>query len=106
VRADEHVVEHGHVRAELEILERAGDPQAHHAVRRLAQEVLSLVAHSAGVRLVQARDDVERRGLAGAVRADQSRDLALLHREGDLVECVDPAEAPTDVVDLEQRHGG
>ena len=42
--------------------------------------------------------------LPGAVRADQPGDLALVDRERELVEREDAAEAPADVVDLEQRH--
>jgi hypothetical protein len=106
VRADEHVVEHRHVRAELQVLEGPRDPQAHDAVRRLAEQVLALVANGAAARPVQARDHVERRRLAGAVRPDQPRNLVLVHRERKLVESEDPSEAPADVVELEQRHGG
>ena len=54
--------------------------------------------------LVQARDDVERRRLAGAVRADQPRDVALLDVERDAVEGDDAAEAHRHVPYLEERH--
>ena len=40
VRADEDVVEHAHVRAELQVLERARDPEPDDAVCGLAQQVL------------------------------------------------------------------
>ncbi len=106
VRADEDVVEDAHVRAELQVLEGARDAEPDDAVRRLAQQVLALVADGAAARLVEPRDDVERRRLPGAVRADQAGDLVLLHRQRKLVEGEDAAEASADVVDLEQRHGG
>jgi len=104
VRADEHVLEHGHVRRQLQVLERPRDAEAHDPVRRLAQQVFAVVADCAAVRLVQPRDDVERRRLARAVRPDQPCDLALFDAQRELVEREDAAEAPADVVDLEQRH--
>ena len=57
-------------------------------------------------RLVEPADDVEQRGLAGAVRADEGADLALLDGEGQPVERDDATEAHADVLDLEQRHAG
>src|SRR5215471_1047127 len=104
VRADEHVLEHRHVRTELEVLERPRDAEAHDAIRGLAQHVLAVEAHGAAVRPVEPRDDVERRRLAGAVRPDQAGDLSVVDGERQLVEREDSAEAPTDVLDLEQRH--
>ena len=74
-------------------------------VRRRREQALALEAELAGVRPVQARDHVERRRLAGAVRADQPDDLALADVERDVVERDDPAEAAGDVANLEQRHG-
>ena len=53
---------------------------------------------------VQARDDVERRRLAGAVRPDQARDLAFLDVERHAVEGDDAAEAQGDVPYLEEGH--
>ena len=57
--------------AELQVLEGARDAEPDDAVRRLAQQVLPLVADRAPASLLEARDDVERRRLAGAVRADR-----------------------------------
>ena len=45
--------------------------------------------------------DVEQRGLAGAVRADEADDLALVHVEGHVVEGVRPAEAHAELAHRE-----
>ncbi len=97
VRADEHVLEHGHRPEELDVLEGPRDPLAHDPVRRLAQERLAVELDLAGVGPVEARDDVERRRLPGAVRTDQPRDLAALDVERDTVERDDAPEAERDV---------
>ena len=76
VRADEDVLEHGHRREELDVLERPRDPAADDAVRRRVQQRLPSKIELAGVGPVEPRDHVERRRLAGAVRADQADDLA------------------------------
>ena len=52
-------------------------------------------------RLVVAADDVEGRGLAGAVRADQPVDLALVHSEGKIVDGGEAAEMPGQFVNFE-----
>src|SRR4029077_18644786 len=59
----------------------------------------------ARVGLVEARDQVEERRLAGAVGPDQADDLALAHVERDVVDRDDPAEPSRHVLDREQGHG-
>src|SRR5262249_54568986 len=103
VRSDEDVVAHGHRREQLDVLERAGDPAADHAVWRRPEQAFVVEDGLAGVRLVEPRDDVERRRLASAVRPDQPGDLALLDRERDIAERDDAPEAPRDVDELKQR---
>ena len=106
MRADEHVVEHGHRPEELDVLERARDAAPDDAVRRRVQQALAVEVELARVGLVEPRDHVEERRLAGAVRADQPDDLALLDVERDVVDRDDAAEAAGDVADGEQRHRG
>ena len=53
---------------------------------------------------VEPRDHVERRRLAGAVRADQPGDRAFLDVERDVVERDDAAEAQGDVAHREETH--
>ena len=52
-----------------------------------------------------ARDDVEQRGLARAVGADQAHHLAAADREGDAVERGEAAEVAAEAGDLEQGQG-
>ena len=54
-------------------------------------------------RVVEAVDRAERRRLAGAVRADQRHDLALVHRQRDALQRVDGAVVGVDVLELEDR---
>src|SRR4051812_19295534 len=65
------------------------------------EQVLPLETHAAGVRLVHGREDVEQRALAGAVRADDRKQLAACHVEADVLEGGDRAEAQREVADLE-----
>src|ERR1700722_14554671 len=57
-------------------------------------------------RPIEAGDAVEQRGLAGAVRSDQSRDLALARGEVEIVDGEEAAEAHGQVLDREQRRSG
>ena len=49
VGADEDVLEHGHRREELDVLERAGDAEPHDAARRRVQQRLAVEDDVAGV---------------------------------------------------------
>jgi hypothetical protein len=99
------VVEDRHRRKERDVLERPRDSQPDDPVRRRVEQVLAHEHHAPRLRPVQARDDVERRRLACAVRTDQAHDLALVGVERDAVERDDAAEARGDVLDGEQRQG-
>ena len=57
--------------------------------------------HRARLRPREPADDVEHRGLAGTVRADEAHDLALCDVERHLVECGQPAEARGDLAHAE-----
>src|SRR5262249_9400218 len=57
------------------------------------------------VRMVEAVDDVEHRGLAGAVRADNGADFAAGDIEGDFGQRLDASEREGDVFDGEERFG-
>jgi hypothetical protein len=70
------------------------------------QQALALEPDVTFVRRVEPGDDVEGGGLAGAVRADQTDDLARLGVEGDAVERDDPAEMLGHILDLEEGQGG
>src|SRR5438067_5097022 len=106
VPADQHMLEHRHRAEQLDVLEGARDPAADDAVRRRAQQAAPVEDDLAVVRPVEPRDQVEDRRLAGAVRPDQPDDLALTDVERDAVDGNDPAEAPRQLLDRKQGHGG
>jgi hypothetical protein len=60
-------------------------------------------ANLSGLGLQEARDRAHRRGLARAVAADQSDDLARAHSEGDPIHRGPRAEAMRQAGDLERR---
>ena len=105
VRSDDDVLLDRHGREELDVLERPRDAAVDDAVRRRPQQRLPVEDEIARLRLVQPRDHVEERRLAGAVRADQPDDLARVRLDRDVVQRDYPAEQPGDVLDREQgRH--
>ena len=89
---DHDVVEDRHRRVEGKVLERARDPATGDAVGGDTQQVLVLEPHCPPRGVVDAADDVEQRGLPGAVRPDQPANLAAVDREGEVVESDDPSE--------------
>ena len=104
VAPDEHVLEHGHGREELDVLKRPRDPPANDPMRRRAQKALTVEGDLAGVRPVEPGDQIEERGLAGAVRPDQACDLAALDAERDVIDGDDTAKAPRHVLEREEGH--
>ena len=104
VRADEDVLEDGHVREELDVLERPGDPELDHAAGGRVQERVPVEDHVARVDAIEARDHVERGRLAGAVRPDQAGDRAFVDVEGDVVQRDDAAEAKRSMLEREETH--
>src|SRR5438094_147025 len=104
--SDLDVLEHRHAREELDVLERPRDAPADDPVGRRSQQALAGEGDLARIRAVQAGDQVEERRLAGAVRADQPGNLALLDRERDVVDGDDASEPLREVLDREQSHGG
>ncbi len=72
-------------------------------VGRHALDLAAVEPDGAGVGRVQARDQVEQRGLAGAVRADQRVDLAGADREAGVADGADAAEMLRDAFDLQHR---
>src|SRR5882672_1825365 len=97
------VVEHAHALEEGDVLEGARDAERRHVGRPQARAVGAGEADTALGGLVEAADDVEQRGLAGAVGADDGQDLAALDLEAHLVQRHQRAEAHADGLDLEQR---
>ena len=71
------------------LLERPGETRPSAAVGRPFRNVRVLEPNRPGAREVEAGHDVDERRLAGAVRADQSDDLAPAQLERDLTESPD-----------------
>src|SRR5690606_26098529 len=97
---DQQILQHRRLLEQLDVLECTGDTKAGNLVRPAVQYALACEADVAFHGVVEARDKVEEGRLAGPVRPDQRKDLALLDGEGDLVDGDDPAEAQRDIVDL------
>src|SRR5271156_1837980 len=93
--ADHHVLAHGRFADRAWCLEGAGDPEARAGLRRataqrsVADPDLALLGHG------EAADDVQRRGLAAAVWADQAVHLAGTQHEVEPVDGTDGPKAQT-----------
>ncbi len=111
-RGEHHVVDHRHRRQRLGDLERPHHPEAGDHVRRPALDLAPVEHRPAPVGPVEAGDQVEEGGLAGAVRPDQRRDRALVDVHGRAADGLDAAEALVDLGRLEElaaargRRGG
>ena len=100
--AERGVVEHRERRQEARLLEGAGDADAGAPLHRRTRQFLALAADRAGAGLVEAREHVEQRRLAAAVRADQAVHLARAQGERYLVERADAAEVLADADGFER----
>ncbi len=106
MRADRDVLQHAHVRHQFDMLERPGDAELCHLLRRRVVDVLAEHRDGAARRGEHAGDQVEGCALAGAVGADQGNDLAGLNVERDVIDGDDAAELFSCIVDLQQHVGG
>src|SRR5437879_2541864 len=78
-RADAYVLDHGELWKNLGDLERAGDAKGDALMRGQRRYVASIERDRSGGRREKAADEVEKSGLAGAVRPDDGAQLALFH---------------------------
>src|SRR5690606_19500977 len=74
VRAQRHVLEEAQARAQVQVLERARQPEAGDLVRVPARDVAAGEAHAAGVGPQPARDQGERPGRAGPARPAEAEE--------------------------------
>src|SRR5579864_828980 len=86
-------------------LEGAQDAEAEERVGRQAGDVLALEEDLAAVGDDIAGDEIEEGGFAGAVRADQSRDRAPLHRQRTMPDRNEATKAFADVLDVDHNIG-
>src|ERR1700742_937065 len=92
-----------HVGEQANVLERAHDPGARDFVRWLGCHRMGVEQHGARGRAIGAGDDVERRGLAGAVGADETDDLPGGDFERKIGQRMHAAERLGDAVELQAR---
>ena len=86
-------------------LKGAADTEPPDRARRQPGNIPVLQQDFARIRRELAVDDVEARGLAGAVRADHGEELALADLEADVVDRTHAAEGLGQRADLEHAHG-
>src|SRR5207244_13288756 len=90
--ADADVVGDRHAREQRDVLEGAADADVTDAMRRARENARTFHQDVALARLVEPAQAIEQGGLAGAVRADQSKDLAAALIQRDVVKRNDAAE--------------
>src|SRR5437899_3087785 len=98
------VLQQCHRVPQLEVLEGAGNAAPGALVRRHSAQRSPIEEDPAGVRLHHARDAVEQRRLAGAIRPDEAQDLAPVEVDRDAVQRDHATEAHIDVPDPEHGH--
>jgi len=101
VHPDEKIVDDRLVLENREILESAGDPEFGQRVGWRPHQVLALEYDAAGGWAKDRADEVEQRGLARAVRADQAVYLAAIYRETHVIDRDQAAEALGDALELQ-----
>src|SRR4029079_15064094 len=92
-RAARHdVVERRHAAKQGYVLERPRNAPASSVVRTHLGVRLAFESDTALLRLIESVDDVEHRGLAGAIRPDDGAALAFADVEGNVADRLNPAE--------------
>ena len=99
-----HVFQHRQAGKDARQLKRAADARFENFVRCGVRNSPAIKLNITPIDFVVTGDDVEQRGLARTVRADQPRDAALLDRDRSAVQRVNTAEGFGDVVSFKQTH--
>src|SRR2546428_200512 len=103
---DGEVLAHGQLAEESHRLERPPDAPSGDLVRRQVVDALTVVEHAPAVGPEQARDEIEDRGLAGAVGPDEADDTARLDLERAATAGAEAAEALLELGDGQPRRLG
>ncbi len=90
---DHDVVEHAHMVEQRQILKCAADAERGPRVGSECGNVLAAIEQLAFSRLVAARDAIDDRGLAGAVRADDREQLAIVDAKAHFGQRTDATKA-------------
>ena len=100
--ADQQVLQQRGIGEQLDVLEGARDPQPGDHMRRRAGDVLPVKQQLAFGGIIDPADQIEDRGLAGAIRADDREDLTFLDSEAHRIDRADTAEPDRDFLGVEQ----
>ena len=103
MQADLNVILHRHGIKQANVLEGTGNTHAVDLVDRLARGVLAIEQDGAVRGLVHLGEQVEDRGLTGAVGADQTGNLGLADSQAKVVDCLKATELNAQVDALECR---
>src|SRR5690554_8075507 len=86
------VIEHRHASKQCNILEGASQPHGSTYRGLYSRKCLALIADSALLGFIEARDAVEERGFASAIGADHSCHCVFWHAETDTLQCLHTTE--------------
>ena len=103
MQADLNVILHRHGIKQANVLEGTGNTHAVDLVDRLARGVLTVEQDGAVRGLIHLGEQVEDRGLTGAVGADQTGNLGLADSQAKVVDCLKATELNAQVDALECR---
>ena len=106
VAAEADIVEHAQLVKQDRALKRADQAALGKRARRSPRNILAAIENLAARRRVEAADHVEGRGLAGAVRPDETVDCALVHVQVEAVDGDDAAKSANEVADLKDGRLG
>jgi hypothetical protein len=101
---DADVFEHGQFGKNFSDLESPGHAPRHPFMRGQAGDIATVECDAAGSRRKESADQVEERGLAGAIGPDDRAQLALCDVERNVAHRDQIAESLGDVVDVENVH--
>ncbi len=102
--ADPHVIEHRELGKDFGDLERACNAERNALVRRQRRDVAAIEGHRSAGRLKKPADEIEERGLARPVWADDRAQLAGLDVKRNVLQRDEIAEALADIHDVEHAH--
>src|ERR1051325_7672563 len=101
--ADGHVVEYGEFAEQSNVLKRSRYPSPIDRRGKFSVEAFAVELDGPAARRVNARDGIERGRLAGAVRADQTDQFALIEREVKVRDRAQSSELNREMFDFKQR---
>jgi hypothetical protein len=103
LQRDAHILEHGEVRKHGRDLERAPEPEARDIGRLERGDVASVEHDASARRREELGEEIETRGLAGAIRPDQSVNGAALDAQVYRAHREEAGELLAQVLRLEDR---